>query len=267
VLRDIYPVQWAGRRAVVTLPEHIDVYNAGPIREELLSVINHGAEVLIVEMSATISCDHAGADAVGRASQRAALSGTKLRLVVTAQIVSRVLSLGGLDRLVPIYPSLEAAISASRAPAAVSALVPASAGPGTDQRTPSRPARQRRAEVPAAWRSDENGPVIPAAAVTGAPRLEDLADQARAAVTAEQEQCDSELFDTVTASLFHAALNLQAAMDLPVDAARQHVSAALGYLDGTIREIRDAAFTARGHETALSTPADGGTGVMRPTDS
>jgi anti-anti-sigma factor len=234
-------VQWAGRRAMVTLPEHIDVYNAGPIREELLSVINHGAETLIVDMSATISCDHAGADAVGRASQRAALNGTKLRLVVTAQIVSRVLSLGGLDRLVSISPSLEAAISASRAPAAVSALVPASADPGT--------------------------PVMPAAAVTGAPRLEDLADQARAAVTAEQEQCDSELFDTVTASLFHAALNLQAAMDLPVDAARQHVSAALGYLDGTIREIRDAAFTARGQETALSTPADGGTRVRPPTDS
>jgi anti-anti-sigma factor len=233
---------------MVTLPEHIDVYNAGPIREELLSVINHGAETLIVDMSATISCDHAGADAVGRASQRAALSGTKLRLVVTAQIVSRVLSLGGLDRLVSISPSLEAAISASRAPAAVSALVPASADPGTDQRTPTCPARQRRA-------------------VTGAPRLENLADQARAAVTAEQEQCDSELFDTVTASLFHAALNLQAAMDLPVDAARQHVSAALGYLDGTIREIRDAAFTARGYETALSTPADGGTRVRPPTDS
>jgi anti-anti-sigma factor len=238
VLRDIYPVQWAGRRAMVTLPEHIDVYNAGPIREELLSVINHGAETLIVDMSATISCDHAGADAVGRASQRAALSGTKLRLVVTAQIVSRVLSLGGLDRLVSISPSLEAAISASRAPAAVSALVPASAGPRT--------------------------PVMPAAAVTGGPRLEDLADQARAAATAEQEQCDSELFDTVTASLFHAALNLQAAMDLPVDAARQHVSAALGYLDGTIREIRDAAFTARGHKTALRTPS-GGTRV--PPDS
>jgi anti-anti-sigma regulatory factor len=68
VLRDIYPVQWAAQRAVVTLPEHIDVHNAGPIREELLSVINRGAEALIVDMSVTISCDHAGADAMVRAS-------------------------------------------------------------------------------------------------------------------------------------------------------------------------------------------------------
>ena len=223
VLRDIYPVQWAGRRAMVTLPEHIDVYNAGPIREELLSVINRGAEALIVDMSATISCDHAGADAVVRASQRAVLSGTKLRLVVTARIVSRVLSLSGLDRLVSIYPSLEAAMAASRAPA----------------RAPGR--------------SDENGAVIPAAEVTDALRLEDLADQDRAAVTAEQEQCDPELFDTIITSLFHAALNLHAAADLSPDAARQHVAAALGYLDGTVREIRNTAFAARGHDIAPRT--------------
>ncbi|MDQ2816099.1 MAG: hypothetical protein M3Z75_30715 [Actinomycetota bacterium] len=39
-------------------------------------------------------------------------------------------------------------------------------------------------------------------------------------------------------------------MDGPAGAARPHVAAALRYLDGTIREIRDAAFTTRGHDTA-----------------
>jgi hypothetical protein len=72
-------------------------------------------------MTATISCDHAGADAVVRAFQRAVISGTELRLVVTAPIVSRVLSLSGVDRLVSIHPSLEAATAASP-PAAVCAL-------------------------------------------------------------------------------------------------------------------------------------------------
>jgi anti-anti-sigma factor len=127
VPRDIYPVHWTGRQAVVALPEHIDVSNAGQIREELLSVINRGAAALIADMTATISCDHAGADAVVRAYQRAVISGTELRLVVTARIVSRTLSLSGLDRLVSIYPSLEAA-TAARTPAAV--LAPARpAGP------------------------------------------------------------------------------------------------------------------------------------------
>ena len=50
-----YPVQWTGRHAVVALPEHIDVYNARPIREELLSIINRGAKALIADMSVTHS--------------------------------------------------------------------------------------------------------------------------------------------------------------------------------------------------------------------
>jgi hypothetical protein len=40
--RDSYPVRWAGRQAVVTLPDQIDVSNADQIREELLTIINRG---------------------------------------------------------------------------------------------------------------------------------------------------------------------------------------------------------------------------------
>ena len=114
---DTYPVRWAGQQALVALPEHIDVSNAGPIREELLSVINRGAEALIVDMTATLSCDHAGADAVARAYQRAVVSRTELRLVVTSGVVLRMLGMTGVGRLVPVYPSVEAALAA-RSPAA-----------------------------------------------------------------------------------------------------------------------------------------------------
>jgi anti-anti-sigma factor len=134
---DACPVRWTGRRAIVPLPEHIGLSNAGLIREELLSVINRGATTLIADMTATISCDHAGADAVARAFQRAVISGTELRLAVTAQIVRRVLGINGLDRLVSIYPTLEAA-TAARPPALVLALVAESAGAGTNGRAPAR---------------------------------------------------------------------------------------------------------------------------------
>jgi anti-anti-sigma regulatory factor len=60
-----------GPQAIVTLPEQIDVTNAGQIREELLLVINHAAAALIADMTATVSCDHAGADAVVHGYQRA----------------------------------------------------------------------------------------------------------------------------------------------------------------------------------------------------
>jgi anti-sigma B factor antagonist len=112
VVNDAYPVRWMGRQAVVAIPEHIDVSNASQIREELLWVINRGAAVVIADMTATLSCDHSGADAVMRAYQRALASGTQLRLVVTAPIVRRVLGINGLDRLIPVYPSLEAATAA-----------------------------------------------------------------------------------------------------------------------------------------------------------
>jgi anti-anti-sigma factor len=100
----------------VTLPEHIDVTNADQVREELLMLINRGAGTLIADMTATLSCDHVGAEAVARAHKRAVVSGTQLRLVVTAEIVSRVLSIEGVDRLVSIYPSLEAAIARTTRP-------------------------------------------------------------------------------------------------------------------------------------------------------
>jgi anti-anti-sigma factor len=109
---DAFPVEWTGRQAVVTLPEHIDVSNVAELRERLLSVINRGAAVLIVDMTSTASCDHAAVDAVARAYQRAAVSGTQLRLVVTVPVVRRVLGIEGLDRLVSVYPSVEAAMAA-----------------------------------------------------------------------------------------------------------------------------------------------------------
>ena len=130
MLEDSYPVRWAGGQAVVTLPEHIGASNAGQVRDALLWVINLGATTLIADMTATVSCDHAGADAVVRAWHRTVSSGTELRLVVTAGSVSRVLGLRGLDRQVSVYPSLDAA-AAARLPEALQDAVALADGDGT----------------------------------------------------------------------------------------------------------------------------------------
>jgi anti-anti-sigma factor len=158
VPEDSYPAQWTGGQAVVTLPEHIDVSNAGQIREQLLSIINRGATELVADMTATASCDHSGADAVARAYQRAAAAGTQLRLVVPAPIVRRVLSINGLDRLIPVYPSLEAAAAA--APATV--IPPAQTSPATaaGQAVPRRSAGTGRARRPAAPRGGPRAAAI-----------------------------------------------------------------------------------------------------------
>src|SRR6266480_3394439 len=105
---DLFPVTWTGRRAIVSFPGQVDSSNVDQLRDRLLSVINRGAAVLIADMTSTVSCDHAAVDAIARACQRAAASGNQLRLVVPAPLVRRVLSIEGLDRLVPIYPLLDA---------------------------------------------------------------------------------------------------------------------------------------------------------------
>ena len=88
--------------------------NAGQIREQLLSVINRGAAVVIADMTDTVSCDHAGVDAIGRVYQRALVSGTELRLVVGSEIVRRVFGMSGVDRVVSIYPFLAASLAAKK---------------------------------------------------------------------------------------------------------------------------------------------------------
>jgi anti-anti-sigma factor len=157
------PVRWTGRQAIVTLPEHISASNAGQIRDELLAIISRGAAVLIADMTATVSCDHGGADALVRVLQRATVNDTELRLVVAAQIVRRVLEVSGLDRLVSIYPDLETAVAAG-GPGVVVPLVPRLAKPPPG--APGRPRNAARAGRRPLDAEPPNGPGV--AAITPA---------------------------------------------------------------------------------------------------
>jgi len=136
----LYPVRWTGSQAIVALPAYIDVTVAGQVREQLLAVLNRGAGSLIVDMSATVSCDQAGADAIARAYQRSRVSGARMRLVVAAPNVRRLLSLSGIDRIVSIYPTLDLALAAGTpAPEAPAPARPATAT-AIDQPASPRPA-------------------------------------------------------------------------------------------------------------------------------
>ena len=139
----------------MVLPEHIDLSNSAVIRGELLSVINRGATALIADLSATASCDHSGAEAMARAYQRAVNSGTDLRLVVPSPGVRRMLSINGVDRLVSVYPSRDAALAA-REPTAARALVtvpgaPGEARPADRQPGPAGLGRRIRAPRSRSW--------------------------------------------------------------------------------------------------------------------
>jgi anti-anti-sigma factor len=130
---DQFPVEWMGRRAIVGFPGNVDISNVGQLRDRLLSVINRGATVLIADMTDTVSCDHSLVDAVARACQRAAVSGTQLSLVVPAPIIRRVLIIEGLDRLVSVYPSLEAALAVGPPPSIAPAHLLVGRRPGGEK--------------------------------------------------------------------------------------------------------------------------------------
>lgn len=108
-----YPVLWIGRAAVVSLPTEIDITNADHVREDLLSVLNQGAAVLVADLSKTTFCDSAGVSALARGFRRAEASQSEMRLVVGTPAVQRVLSLTGIDRLLDIYPSVASSLAAS----------------------------------------------------------------------------------------------------------------------------------------------------------
>ena len=106
-----YEIRWVGQHALVTLPTEIDVTNADRIRQALVSAVSDGEAVLIIDMSGTTFCDSAGVQAIIDAHNQATATHTRLRLVATA--VLRILTLVGVDQLIPIYPTLEAALAAA----------------------------------------------------------------------------------------------------------------------------------------------------------
>jgi anti-sigma B factor antagonist len=109
VSEERFPVSWYGRTAVVRLPAEIDLTIADDVREALLSVLNQGALGLVVDMTATTFCDSAGITALVRASRRADATGAMMRAAATGSSVLRVFTLVGIDRLVDIHPTVDAA--------------------------------------------------------------------------------------------------------------------------------------------------------------
>jgi anti-sigma B factor antagonist len=115
VSRESSPVAWLGKAAVITLPAEIDIANADQVREDLLLTLNRGAATLVVDMGGTTFCDSAGVNALVRAFKRATASGAQMRLVVSAPIVQRVLSITGVDQLIDIYPTVAASLNSGPA--------------------------------------------------------------------------------------------------------------------------------------------------------
>ena len=105
-----FPVEVVEGVAVVTAPEEIDIANAAGLRAALLEAARPGPAMVVVDMSRTRFCDSAGLNALVTADRQARASGGEVRLVVGAG-VARVVALTGVDRVVPVFDSLEDALT------------------------------------------------------------------------------------------------------------------------------------------------------------
>lgn len=98
---------WSGRHAVVTLPAEIDAVNSADVAELLSGLTSQGPEVITGDLSGTTFCDSAGVQVIARAHERAAATGTELRLAMGDSPVARILQLAGLDQVIPVYREVQ----------------------------------------------------------------------------------------------------------------------------------------------------------------
>jgi anti-sigma B factor antagonist len=105
-----FAIGTVGGVPVVTAPEEIDITNADGLRAALLEAAALGHGTLVVDMSRTQFCDSAGLHALVAAHKRARAGGGQVRLVIGGAAVVRILTITGLDGVIPYFTSLQEAL-------------------------------------------------------------------------------------------------------------------------------------------------------------
>ena len=106
-----FPVEVIKSVPVVAAPEDIDITNAAGLRAALLQAAACWHGTFVVDMSHTQFCDTAGIHALVAAHRRARAEGGQVLLVIGGAAVRRLLSITGLDRVIPHFSSLEHALA------------------------------------------------------------------------------------------------------------------------------------------------------------
>ncbi len=109
----IAPARWSGPQAIIAFPDHVDGPLAARMGDQLLEALGQGAKLVIADMSGTAWSGPACADMLARVYQSALIHQAELRLVVGTADVGQLITAAGLDRLVSVFPSVEAAAADS----------------------------------------------------------------------------------------------------------------------------------------------------------
>jgi len=96
--------------AIVAMPAEIDINNSAQVGEKLNLAFVRGAATVIADFTPTSFCDSSGLRELALAHKSAVNLKVELRAVVTSAPVLRAFEVLGLDQLLSVYSSLEAAL-------------------------------------------------------------------------------------------------------------------------------------------------------------
>jgi anti-sigma B factor antagonist len=127
---------------VVTAPAEIDATTAQQLRMVLYRAAAHRHTAIVVDMTGTRFCDSAGLTVLVRAHRRAVADDSDLRVVIrSGSAISRIFAITGLDRVIPVYGSLDEALP-PRPAAGIRPSRPRLSARRQPARRPATPGRQ-----------------------------------------------------------------------------------------------------------------------------
>jgi anti-sigma B factor antagonist len=98
---------------IVPMPAEIDLANAGWVGEQLRTAASPGVTVIVADLTSTEFCDSAGIRTLLSVRDNVAAHDAQLRLAVAqGGAVRRALQAIGLQHVLPIYPTVAAALTA-----------------------------------------------------------------------------------------------------------------------------------------------------------
>ncbi|MEI6404156.1 MAG: STAS domain-containing protein [Actinomycetes bacterium] len=99
-----------GDRSIIFVEGEVDIVSAEILDSALLSEISSAPTQVIVDLSGVSFMDSTGLGVIVRGLKRARESNIDFDLVLTNERVLKIFSITGLDSLIPIHDSLEAAL-------------------------------------------------------------------------------------------------------------------------------------------------------------
>jgi anti-sigma B factor antagonist len=108
---DVSTTDQDGRSVVAAIGE-VDLFTAPALDAELTRVVSSGASAVIVDLTGVDFLDSTGLSVIVKALKRVRESGGSLSVVVASERVGKVFRITGLDQILPVHPTLAAALEA-----------------------------------------------------------------------------------------------------------------------------------------------------------